>query len=168
MLGRDPRRRLTEATMAIEEGDKLPALTLEGADGATIALQDKAGRAFVLYFYPRDDTAGCTREAQDFRDLHPAFRRLGCTILGVSRDSAASHARFREKQALPFALVADTDERWCEAFGVLGEKTLYGRRFIGVIRSTFLVDASGTLAAEWRGVKVPGHAAEVLERVQAL
>jgi peroxiredoxin Q/BCP len=152
----------------VQTGRKVPRLSGVLHDGSTLALQDLRGGAVVVYFYPKDATAGCTREAQDFRDLHPAFRRLGCTILGVSRDSAASHARFREKQALPFALVADTDERWCEAFGVLGEKTLYGRRFIGVIRSTFLVDASGTLAAEWRGVKVPGHAAAVLERVQAL
>jgi peroxiredoxin Q/BCP len=152
----------------VQTGRKVPRLSGVLHDGSTLALQDLRGGAVVVYFYPKDATAGCTREAQDFRDLHPAFRRLGCTILGVSRDGAASHARFREKQALPFALVADTDERWCEAFGVLGEKTLYGRRFIGVIRSTFLVDASGTLAAEWRGVKVPGHAAEVLERVQVL
>ncbi len=152
----------------VQTGRKVPRLSGVLHDGSTLALQDLRGGPVVVYFYPKDATAGCTREAQDFRDLHPAFRRLGCTILGVSRDSAASHARFREKQALPFALVADTDERWCEAFGVLGEKTLYGRRFIGVIRSTFLVDASGTLAAEWRGVKVPGHAAAVLERVQAL
>jgi peroxiredoxin Q/BCP len=152
----------------VQTGRKVPRLSGVLHDGSTLALQDLRGGAVVVYFYPKDATAGCTREAQDFRDLHPAFRRLGCTILGVSRDSAASHARFREKQALPFALVADTDERWCEAFGVLGEKTLYGRRFVGVIRSTFLVDASGTLAAEWRGVKVPGHAAAVLERVQAL
>jgi peroxiredoxin Q/BCP len=152
----------------VQTGRKVPRLSGVLHDGSTLALQDLRGGAVVVYFYPKDATAGCTREAQDFRDLHPAFRRLSCTILGVSRDSAASHARFREKQALPFALVADTDERWCEAFGVLGEKTLYGRRFIGVIRSTFLVDASGTLAAEWRGVKVPGHAAAVLERVQAL
>jgi peroxiredoxin Q/BCP len=151
----------------VQTGRKVPRLSGVLHDGSTLALQDLRGGPVVVYFYPRDATAGCTREAQDFRDLHPAFRRLGCTILGVSRDSVASHARFREKQALPFALVADTDERWCEAFGVLGEKTLYGRRFVGVIRSTFLVDASGTLAAEWRGVKVPGHAAAVLERVQA-
>ena len=151
----------------VQTGRKVPRLSGVLHDGSTLALQDLRGGPVVVYFYPKDATAGCTREAQDFRDLHPSFRRLGCTILGVSRDSAASHARFREKQALPFALVADTDERWCEAFGVLGEKSLYGRRFVGVIRSTFLVDASGTLAAEWRGVKVPGHAAAVLERVQA-
>jgi peroxiredoxin Q/BCP len=151
----------------VQTGRKVPRLSGVLHDGSTLALQDLRGGAVVVYFYPKDATAGCTREAQDFRDLHPAFRRLGCTILGVSRDSAASHARFREKQALPFALVADTDERWCEAFGVLGEKTLYGRRFVGVIRSTFLVDASGTLAAEWRGVKVPGHAQAVLDAIPA-
>ncbi len=152
----------------VQTGRKVPRLSGVLHDGSTLALEDLRGGPVVVYFYPRDATAGCTREAQDFRDLHPAFHRLGCTVLGVSRDSAASHARFRERQSLPFALLADTDERWCKAFGVLGEKTLYGRRFIGVIRSTFLIDAEGTLAAEWRGVKVPGHAADVLERVQAL
>lgn len=136
-------------------------------DGSTLALADLRGRSVVVYFYPKDATPGCTSEAHGFRDLYDRFRKLDCEVIGVSRDSAASHAKFREKHALPFPLVADTDEAWCNAFGVLGEKTLYGRRFIGVIRSTFLIDAQGVLVAEWRGVRVPGHAAAVLERLSA-
>jgi len=146
-------------------GKKVPNLKGVLDDGGTLALADLRGHPLVVYFYPKDSTPGCTNEAQAFRDLHGEFRKHGCAIVGVSRDSVASHAKFRAKHALPFPLVADTDEAWCNAFGVLGEKVLYGRRFIGVIRSTFLIDAAGALAAEWRGVKVPGHAAAVLERL---
>ena len=149
----------------LEIGQTAPALTGALQDGGTLALADLRGRPVVVYFYPKDHTPGCTREAQDFRDLYPEFRRHGGEIVGVSRDSAVSHGKFRDKHALPFPLVADTDERWCHAFGVLGEKMLYGRRFVGVIRSTFLIDADGVLVAAWRGVKVPGHAAAVLERL---
>ena len=146
-------------------GQKVPRLRGALADGGTLALADLRGRAVVLYFYPKDHTPGCTREAQEFRDLYPEFRKRQCEVVGVSRDSAVSHGKFRDKHALPFPLVADADETWCNAFGVLGEKVLYGRRFIGVIRSTFLIDADGVLTAEWRQVKVPGHAAAVLERL---
>ena len=149
----------------VELGRKVPKLKGVLPDGGTLSLSDLRGRWVVVYFYPKDHTPGCTNEAHDFRDLLPAFRKRGCEIIGVSRDSAASHAKFRDKHALPFALVADTDEQWCNAFGVLGEKVLYGKRFIGVIRSTFLIDAAGALVAEWRRVKVPGHAAAVLERL---
>jgi len=145
-------------------GKKVPKLKGVLHDGSTLALADLRGQAAVVYFYPKDNTPGCTNEAHGFRDLYKQFRKAGCEIVGVSRDSAASHAKFREKHALPFPLVADADEAWCNAFGVLGEKTLYGRKFVGVIRSTFLVDAEGTLVAEWRNVRVPGHAAAVLER----
>jgi peroxiredoxin Q/BCP len=143
------------------------AANLKGVlhDGSTLALADLRGQYVVVYFYPKDATPACTNEANDFRDLYRKFRKLDCEILGVSRDTAASHAKFREKHALPFPLVADIDETWCKAFDVLGEKTLYGRRFIGVIRSTFLIDPKGTLVAEWRGIRVPGHAAAVLERL---
>jgi len=147
-------------------GKKAPKLTGTLHDGSSFSLADLRGGAVVLYFYPKDQTPGCTNEAHDFRDLYAQFREHGCEIVGVSRDSAASHAKFRDKQALPFPLVADTDETWCNAFGVLGEKSLYGRRFIGVIRSTFLIDAQGVLVAEWRSVKVPGHAAAVLARLK--
>ena len=146
-------------------GKKVPKLKGVLHDGSTLALADLRGQAVVVYFYPKDNTPGCTNEAHGFRDLYKQFRKAGCEIVGVSRDSAASHAKFRQKHALPFPLVADTDETWCNAFGVLGEKSLYGRKFVGVIRSTFLIDAHGTLVAEWRGVRVPGHATAVLERL---
>jgi len=119
----------------------------------------------VLYFYPKDNTSGCTREAQDFRDLLPKFKRRGAQVIGVSRDSTKSHANFTAKQALPFPLIADTDETWCKAFGVIREKTLYGRKYMGVDRSTFLLGPDGKLVEEWRGVKVPGHAQTVLEAI---
>ncbi|HEY0232686.1 MAG TPA: peroxiredoxin [Dokdonella sp.] len=146
-------------------GKKVPRLSGTLHDGGSLSLADLRGSAVVVYFYPKDQTPGCTSEAHDFRDLHAQFRKHHCEIVGVSRDPAASHAKFRDKHALPFPLVADTDETWCNAFGVLGEKSLYGRRFIGVIRSTFLIDAQGVLVAEWRGVKVAGHAAAVLARL---
>ncbi|MBA8888036.1 peroxiredoxin Q/BCP [Dokdonella fugitiva] len=149
-------------------GKKVPKLKGVLHDGSTLALADLRGQAVAVYFYPKDNTPGCTNEAHGFRDLYKQFRKAGCEIVGVSRDSTASHAKFRQKHALPFPLVADTDEAWCNAFGVLGEKTLYGRKFVGVIRSTFLVDAEGTLVAEWRNVRVPGHAAAVLERATQL
>ncbi|MBA8883917.1 peroxiredoxin [Dokdonella fugitiva] len=149
-------------------GKKVPRLKGVLHDGSTLALADLRGQAVVVYFYPKDNTPGCTNEAHGFRDLYKQFRKAGCEIVGVSRDSSASHAKFRDKHALPFPLVADTDETWCNAFGVLGEKTLYGRKFVGVIRSTFLVDAEGTLVEEWRNVRVPGHAAAVLERATRL
>jgi len=148
-----------------EIGKKVPKLKGVLHDGSTLALADLRGQSVIVYFYPRDNTPGCTSEAHGFRDLYPKFRKLGCEIIGVSRDSVASHAKFRDKHTLPFPLLADTDETWCNAFGVLGEKTLYGRKFIGVIRSTFLIDAHGSLVAEWRGVRVPGHATAVLERL---
>ena len=150
-----------------EIGKKVANLKGVLHDGSTLALADLRGQSVVVYFYPKDATPGCTSEAHDFRDLYRKFRKLDCEVIGVSRDTVASHAKFRDKHALPFPLVADTDEAWCNAFGVLGEKSLYGRRFIGVIRSTFLIDAKGTLVAEWRGARVPGHAAAVLERLSA-
>ncbi len=153
--------------MTLAVGRKVPPLKGLLADGSTLSLADLRGSSVVVYFYPKDATPGCTREAQDFRDLHAQFRARGCEIIGVSRDSAASHGKFRTKQALPFALVADVDETWCRAFDVLGEKVLYGKRYFGVVRSTFLIDPTGILAAAWRGVKVPNHAAAVLERLAA-
>ncbi len=153
--------------MTLAVGRKVPPLKGLLEDGTMLALADLRGRSVVIYFYPKDNTPGCTREAQDFRDLHAQFRERGCEIIGVSRDSAASHGKFSTRQSLPFALVSDVDETWCRAFDVLGEKMLYGKRYFGVIRSTFLIDANGILVAEWRGVKVPGHAAAVLERLAA-
>lgn len=149
----------------IEIGASVPDLEGTIQDGSTLRLRDLRGRHVALYFYPKDNTAGCTRQAQDLRDLHAELTRAGCVVVGVSRDSVASHRRFAEKHALPFALVADTDETWCRAFDVIHEKTLYGRRYLGVVRSTFLIAPDGTLAAAWRNVKVPGHAAAVLDHL---
>ena len=136
--------------------------------GKTIELKALRGRNVVLYFYPKDSTPGCTTEGQNFRDLHARFRRQNAVILGVSRDSLASHEKFKEKQKFPFDLLSDPDEALCKQFDVIQEKTLYGRKFMGVVRSTFLIDADGKLRREWRNVKVKGHADEVLEAVKAL
>lgn len=151
----------------LEIGKKVPALDGITTDGGTFKLADAKGRWLVLYFYPKDATPGCTREAQDFRDLHAAFARRNAMVVGVSRDSQKSHANFTAKQNLPFPLVADTDETWCTAFDVIHEKVLYGKRHLGVVRSTFLIDPHGKLAAQWRGVKVPGHAQAVLDAIPA-
>ncbi|MEO7200368.1 MAG: peroxiredoxin [Dokdonella sp.] len=153
------------ATVSIDH--RVPALSGVSDEGR-VSLTDLHGKAVVVYFYPKDNTPGCTTEAQDFRDLYAEFVAKDCTILGVSRDSAASHAKFRAKHELPFALIADTDETWCRTFDVIHEKMLYGKAHLGIVRSTFLIDRDGVLRAEWRKVKVKGHAAEVLERVATL
>lgn len=134
----------------------------------TIRLKDLRGQNVVLYFYPKDSTPGCTQEGRDFAELHAKFRRQQTVILGVSRDSIASHEKFKEKQGFPFDLLSDPDEKLCSKFDVIHEKSLYGKKFMGVVRSTFLIDKDGKLRAEWRKVKVKGHAAEVLERVTML
>ncbi|MDT8438539.1 MAG: peroxiredoxin [Wenzhouxiangellaceae bacterium] len=133
-----------------------------------LTLQQFRGKPLVVYFYPRDNTPGCTRESQDFRDLKADFDAAGCTILGVSRDSLKSHDRFRDKHELPFDLIADVDEQLCRQFDVIKEKNMYGKKVLGIERSTFLLDADGRIVREWRKVKVPGHAAEVLDAVRAL
>ncbi len=148
-----------------EIGKKTPPLTGPTGTGEPLKLAALKGQRVVLYFYPKDSTPGCTTEAQDFRDLHPQFRQRNAQIVGVSRDTTASHARFAEKQALPFPLVSDPDETWCKAFDVIHEKVLYGKRHMGVVRSTFLIDPDGRLAREWRKVKVAGHAQEVLDAI---
>ncbi len=150
-----------------EVGKKIPALQGQLGDGSRVRLVDFKGQWVVLYFYPKDSTPGCTTEANDFRNLYAQFRQRNAQVLGVSRDSQASHARFAAKQALPFALVADTDETWCQTFDVIHEKVLYGKRHLGVVRSTFLIDPEGRLAQAWRGVKVPGHAKAVLDAIPA-
>ena len=122
----------------------------------------------MLYFYPKDMTAGCTRESQDFRDLHAAFRKAGAAVVGVSRDSLASHEKFTTKEKLPFPLLSDADEAVCKLFDVIKEKSLYGKKYMGIERSTFLLDEKGVLRHEWRKVKVPGHAEEVLEAAKSL
>jgi len=149
----------------LEPGDKAPKLKGTTQDGSPIKLADYAGKPFVVYFYPKDMTQGCTLEAQAFRDYYAKFSKKGCEIIGVSRDSEASHAKFCDKHGLPFPLVADTDETWCRAFDAIGEKSLYGKKYVGVIRSTFLFGADGKLIEAWRNVRVPGHVEKVLERL---
>jgi peroxiredoxin Q/BCP len=142
--------------------------TAESTGDKKIRLKDLRGKNVVIYFYPKDSTPGCTLEGQDFLYLHSRFRRQKTVILGVSRDSIASHEKFKAKQEFPFELLSDPDETVCRKFDVIREKTLYGRKFMGVERSTFLIDAAGKLRREWRKVKVKGHAAEVLEAAREL
>lgn len=138
----------------------------EATGDKKIRLKDLRGQNVVLYFYPKDSTPGCTQEGLDFKELHATFRRRKTMIFGVSRDSLASHEKFKAKQGFPFDLLSDPDEILCKHFDVIHEKTLYGRKFMGVVRSTFLIDADGKLRAEWRTVKVKGHADEVLAAVK--
>ena len=148
---------------------KVPDFTLPttGADG-TWSLKAAAGRKLVLFFYPKDMTSGCTLEAQGFRDQAAAFRRAGTAIVGISRDTLASHEKFCAKEKLPYPLLSDAEERVCRLFDVIREKSLYGRKYLGIERSTFLIDAAGILRREWRKVKVTGHGEEVLEAAQHL
>ncbi|MDJ0760812.1 MAG: peroxiredoxin [Woeseiaceae bacterium] len=134
----------------------------------TISLKELRGKNVVIYFYPKDATPGCTLEGQDFRDLHPKFKRANTVILGVSKDSIASHEKFKAKQNFPFDLLSDPDEKLCKKFDVIKEKNMYGKKYMGIERSTFLIDADGKLRNEWRKVKVKGHAEEVLEAAKAL
>jgi len=150
----------------VKTGAKVPDFSLPSTAGEDFGPADAAGKWLVLYFYPKDATAGCTTEAQEFRDLADRFRRAGAVIVGVSRDSIPSHAKFRDRQSLPFHLLSDADEKLCRLFDVIREKTLYGRKFMGIERSTFLIDGSGVLRREWRKVKVAGHAQEVLEALR--
>lgn len=133
-----------------------------------IRLKDLRGKNVVLYFYPKDSTPGCTTEGRDFSALHARFKRANTVIFGVSRDSIASHEKFKGKQGFKFDLLSDPDEKLCRKFDVIHEKSLYGRKFMGIVRSTFLIDADGKLRAEWRKVKVAGHAEEVLDAVKSL
>jgi len=149
-------------------GTRIREFTLPASGGGTWGLKDAAGKKLVLYFYPKDMTSGCTRESQDFRDRHAAFRKAGVVVVGVSRDSVRSHDRFTEKEQLPFPLLADEEETLCRLFDVIQEKSLYGRNYLGIERSTFLLDGTGVLRREWRKVKVPGHAEEVLEAAKSL
>jgi peroxiredoxin Q/BCP len=148
-------------------GKKVPAFSAPSTDGP-VSGKDLAGSPYVLYFYPRDDTPGCTLEGQAFRDRQAAFKRLHVRVLGVSRDSLASHAKFRTKYSLPFDLLSDADEKLCRQFDVIKEKNMYGKKVFGIERSTFLVDAEGVLRGEWRKVKVDGHVDEVLAAAKAL
>lgn len=143
------------------------SLPLVLSSGQTAQLKDYAGQWLVLYFYPKDSTPGCTTEGLDFNALLPKFKKLGATVLGVSRDSLKSHQNFCAKQGFKFDLISDKDEALCQAFGVIKEKSLYGRKYIGIERSTFLIDPKGVIAQSWRPVKVPGHAQAVLDALKA-
>ena len=151
----------------IEVGKKAPQFTLEGTGGSW-SLSDAAGSAVVLYFYPRDDTPGCTQEGEAFAAAYAQYKRAKAAIFGISADSLAAHEKFKRKMGFPFELLSDPDKRVCNLYGVIREKSMYGKKFLGIERSTFLVDGKGLLRHEWRKVKVGGHAAEVLAAVKAL
>jgi peroxiredoxin Q/BCP len=153
---------MSQSSSAVESPE-LPA-----TGGTDLSIQAFRGRPLVLYFYPRDNTPGCTKEGQAFRDLHAEFEKLGAAVVGVSRDSLKTHENFKAKHEFPFELIADTDEELCRRFDVIKEKNMYGRKVLGVERSTFLLDADGKVVRAWRKVKVPGHAEEVLEAVREL
>ena len=153
-----------------EAGKKLPTSTLKLplalGDGGSVTLGDYAGSWLVLYFYPKDNTPGCTTEGRDFQALLNDFRKLGADVLGVSKDSVKTHANFCAKQGFEFPLVSDADERLCRAFGVIQPKKLYGREYEGIVRSTYLIDPEGRIAHVWQPVKVPGHAQAVLDTLK--
>lgn len=155
--------------MSIVIGDALPDLALPASGGSTIELKKAyKGKKLVVYFYPKDNTPGCTLEGQEFTRLYAEFQKAGADIVGVSKDSVRAHDNFCSKFGFPFALLSDADETLCNAFGAIVEKSLYGRKYVGIDRSTFLFDAKGKLVRQWRSVKVKGHAEEVLAAVQAL
>ena len=136
-------------------------------ENESLSLKDFSGKYLVLYFYPRDMTSGCTLESQDFRDHYKSFQKQNCEILGVSRDTIKSHDKFCEKESLPFKLISDTDEKLCKAYDVMKEKSMYGKKFMGIERSTFLINPNGEIIREWRKVKVPGHVEEVLSELRS-
>ena len=145
-----------------------PEFSLPATSARQICLSELRGKIVVIYFYPKDNTPGCTNESKDFAALNDEFSAAGCEIFGISRDSIKSHENFKAKLELPFDLISDTDEVACEAFGVMKMKNMYGKQVRGIERSTFVIDAEGRIAREWRAVKVPGHAAEVLSFVQSV
>ncbi len=152
----------------LSEGDRVPDVELEGMNGEKVSPADFRGNKLVLYFYPKDDTSGCTREAQDFTALAEQFEKEGTWILGVSKDSPASHAKFTGKYGLKVRLASDSEGAVCEAFGTWVQKSMYGRKYMGIDRATFLINRDGTIARVWRKVKVPGHAEEVLAAAREL
>ncbi|MDI9260131.1 thioredoxin-dependent thiol peroxidase [Alicyclobacillus sendaiensis] len=154
--------------MALEVGVKAPEFTAECDSGETVKLSDLRGKVVVLYFYPKDDTPGCTQEACAFRDLKSRFEEAGAVIYGVSRDDVRSHAKFRDKHGLNFPLISDPDGQICQAYDVLKEKNMYGRKTLGIERTTYVIDADGVIAAVFPKVKVDGHAEEVLAKVREI
>lgn len=149
-------------------GDRAPDFAALDGDGQPIALADFAGRPLILYFYPKDDTPGCTTEACDFRDNLPDFRAAQAEIVGVSKDSVSSHHKFAAKFDLPFRLLSDEDQAVCQAYDVIQEKSMYGKKYLGIERTTYLIDGGGVIRGKWAKVKVKGHVAEVLEAVKSL
>ncbi|MHB0764389.1 peroxiredoxin [Stutzerimonas sp. NM35] len=154
--------------MSVEIDQPLPAFQAQATSGQLINLEALQGKQVVLYFYPKDNTPGCTTEGQGFRDLHEAFAAANTLVFGVSRDSLRTHENFKAKQGFPFELISDKDEQLCQLFDVIKLKKLYGKKYMGVDRSTFLIDSAGILRQQWRGVKVPGHVEAVLQAAQAL
>ncbi|MFO1247904.1 MAG: thioredoxin-dependent thiol peroxidase [Alphaproteobacteria bacterium] len=154
--------------MALEAGDKAPSFKIATDEGETLSASALKGAPYVVYFYPKDDTSGCTKEAIGFTEALKKFEKAGVRVIGVSKDSIESHAKFRKKHKLKIALGADTDIKMAKDWGVWGEKTLYGRKYMGMERATFLVNAKGVIAQAWRKVKVPGHVEAVLEAAKAL
>lgn len=157
---------MAEAAIALDH--PVPDFSAVMTGEQTFRLSDFQGKTVVLYFYPKDNTPGCTTEGIQFRDLHPEFRRANAELFGISRDSLRSHEGFKAKLEMPFDLISDPDEQVCTLFGVMKNKLMYGKQVRGVERSTFVIDGAGKLVKEWRGVKVPGHVDEVLEFVKAL
>jgi peroxiredoxin Q/BCP len=154
--------------MSVKEGDPAPAFELPTDDGGRIGSASLAGKPYVIYFYPKDDTPGCTKEAISFSCLKAEFDKIGVPVIGVSKDSVASHGKFRKKHDLAITLASDEEGKTIEAFGAWVEKSMYGKKYMGIDRSTFLVDKEGRIAKAWRNVKVPGHAEAVLEAAKAI
>lgn len=153
--------------MTLNIGDKAPDFTLPTDDeNKTITLSELKGKKVVLYFYPKDNTPGCTKEACDFRDNFAAFKQAGAEVFGISKDSSKSHTKFKEKYTLPFTLLVDANGDVCQAYGVINKKSLFGNTFLGIQRSTFLIDEKGVIAGIWRKVKVPGHVEQVLNEIK--
>jgi peroxiredoxin Q/BCP len=154
--------------MSVDVGDKAPDFTMQTDGNGTVALATLRGKPVVLYFYPKDDTSGCTAQACGFRDSFPDYGKTGAVVIGVSRDSVASHDKFKKKHQLPFILASDAAGEVTERYGVWVEKSMYGRKYMGIERCTFLIDKDGVVRQIWHKVKVPGHIAEVLKAVEAL
>lgn len=152
----------------VDEGDKAPGFSLATDGGGSVSLREFAGKPLVLYFYPKDDTSGCTREAIDFSAAGARFKKLGVSVVGVSKDSVTAHDKFKTKHKINFTLASDPDGNVIESYGSWIEKSMYGRKYMGIDRSTFLIDGKGKVARIWRKVRVPGHVEEVLEAVKSL
>ena len=154
--------------MSIEIGEKAPDFTLPTDGNGKVTLSKLRGQKVVLYFYPKDDTSGCTAEACGFRDTFPKFGKVAATVIGISKDSVASHDKFKKKYELPFILASDTEGKVCESYGVWVEKSMYGRKYMGIERATFLIDEKGVVRGVWHKVKVPGHVEAVLDAAKSL